>query len=205
LGAQSSGWGSKQTMKARMLTRAAAAAGLFFVATTAAFSQGTAGDKVAGVKPVVAAQRVTQIDLDGLRKLLKPNGKPLLVDFWATWCELCRDEFPDIVKIDGEYRGKVDVITISLNEPAEIKTLVPKFLSEMKAEMPAYLLHTADEDAAINLISSDWAGNLPMTIIYGADGKVAFKSNGKIFYQGKIFYPTVAASLDKLLKDTPTK
>jgi thiol-disulfide isomerase/thioredoxin len=185
-------------MKKDRFTRLAAVAAVIFIAGTAAFSQAS-GVKVADVKPVAATQRVTQIDLDGLKMLLKPNGKPLMINFWATWCDPCRDEFPDVVKIDNDYRGKIDVITISLDDLADINTFVPKFLAEMKARMPAYLLHTTDEDAAIKMISSDWGGNLPMTVVYGSDGKLVYKRNGKIFYQ------TVAANLDKLLNSTPDK
>ena len=65
------------------------------------------------------------------------GNKPVLVDFWATWCGPCREEFPDLVKLDTEYKNKVDVITVSLDDVGDIKTFVPKFLSEMKAEMPA--------------------------------------------------------------------
>lgn len=182
-----------------MFIRLAAVAAVICIFGIAAFSQATAGVKVADVKPVAATQHVTQIDLDGLRKLLKPNGKPLMINFWATWCDPCRDEFPDVVKLDNDYRGKIDVITISLDELADINTFVPKFLAEMKARMPAYLLHTTDEDAAIKMISSDWSGNLPMTVVYGSDGKLVYKRNGKIFYQ------TVAANLDKLLSSATDK
>ena len=40
------------------------------------------------------------IDLAGYRQLLaKYKGKPLVVNFWATWCEPCRDEYPMIVEL----------------------------------------------------------------------------------------------------------
>jgi thiol-disulfide isomerase/thioredoxin len=72
----------------------------------------------AGSNPSTAGQpRVTQIDDAKLNQLLKPNGKPLLVNFWATWCGPCREEFPDLVKIDQEYRGRIDFVTISLDFP----------------------------------------------------------------------------------------
>jgi hypothetical protein len=91
------------------------------------------------------------------------------------------------------YKGKLDVITISLDDLADIKTFVPKFLSEMKAEMPAYLLRTKDESAAIALVSRDWAGNLPLTVLYHPDGKTAYLKKGKFKYE------VLAEEIDKLV------
>lgn len=136
---------------------------------------------------------VTQIDLAGLRKVLTPSDKPLLVNFWATWCDPCREEFPDLVRIDAEYKGKIDFITISLDDLVEINRDVPKFLSEMKAEMPAYLLKTDDDDAAINIISKEFSGALPFTALYDASGKQTYTR------QGKVKLETIRAEIDKLL------
>ena len=150
---------------------------------------------------VHAAQTVTtkvkKIDRAELEKLIKPSGKPLLINFWATWCDPCRDEFPDLVKIDADYRGKIDFITISLDDLADIDTFVPKFLAEVKATMPAYLLKTDDETAAIKMVSSDWAGNLPMTILFDASGKTAYQRNGKIRHANLV------AEIDKVLAPKP--
>jgi thiol-disulfide isomerase/thioredoxin len=129
---------------------------------------------------LTSGQTVVQIDVEGLKKLLKPKGRPLLINFWATWCPPCTEEFPDLVKLDQEYRGRVDFITVSLDDLADIKTDVPKFLDDMRSQMPAYLLHTPKESAAIALVSRDWAGNLPMTVLYDADGKQVYSRMGKI-------------------------
>jgi len=159
------------------------------------FAQTTrAAKKAAKQRPPAAnAIKVTRIDIPELQALLKPKGKPLLINFWATWCDPCRDEFPDLVKLDTAYRGKIDLITISLDDLAEINRLVPKFLGEMKAVMPAYLLKTPDESAAITLVSKDWKGNLPLTILFNASGEEAYSRHGIIRYE------TVTAEIDKLL------
>jgi len=126
---------------------------------------------------------VTKIDVEGLRTLLKPDGKPRLINFWATWCDPCREEFPELVKIDAAYKGKIDFLTVSLDDVGDLVTAVPKFLTQMKATMPAYLLNASDEDAAIAAIakiSSDFQGNLPFTILIKPNGDLAYSHAGKI-------------------------
>ena len=128
------------------------------------------------------AVTVTQIDFEGLKNLIKPKSlepRPLLVNFWATWCDPCREEFPELVKIDNEFRPRgLDFVTVSLDDPREIKTEVPKFLGQMKASMPAFLLKTPDEDAAISFVAPDWRGGLPMTVLFDASGKIAYSRMG---------------------------
>src|SRR5688500_3936298 len=79
--------------------------------------------------------RIRAISAEEMKDLLKRDGsRPLLVNYWATWCDPCRDEFPDLVKIDKQYRPKgLDFIAITLDDLADINTAVPQFLREMKA------------------------------------------------------------------------
>ena len=143
--------------------------------------------------------KVTQIDEAALKNLLKPKSKPLLVNFWATWCDPCREEFPDLVKFDADYKGKIDFITISLDDLAEINRDVPKFLSDMKAEMPSYLLKVEDESATIGLIAKDWQGGLPFTILYNENGEIAY------FRQGKVKIDALRGEIDKLIPKAQAK
>lgn len=107
---------------------------------------------------------------------------PLLVNFWATWCDPCRAEFPDLVQIDADYRPRgLEFITISLDEVTEIKTTVPEFLQSMRAtQIPAYLLHSTNPEAAIFLIDKTWRGELPATFLFDAQGQLVFKHTGRI-------------------------
>lgn len=148
------------------------------------------------ISAVSSLPAVTMIDMPALKKLLKREGadaKPLLVNFWATWCDPCREEFPELVKINDDYRNKIDFITVSLDDAAIIKSDVPKFLLNMKAEMPAYLLNTDDEEAAISSVSKDWQGGLPFTVLINGRGAIAYTR------QGKINASMVRAALDKVL------
>lgn len=122
---------------------------------------------------------VTKVDGVGLKALIAPKQRPVLVNFWATYCDPCRDEFPDLVKIAADYKGRIDVITVSLDDVADIDGAVPMFLASMGADMPAYLLSTSDEDGLISSISKEWGGGLPFTVVYDSAGKLTYQKLGK--------------------------
>jgi thiol-disulfide isomerase/thioredoxin len=147
-----------------------------------------------------ASDDIKQIDLEGLKKLIQRDPKdarPLLVNFWATWCDPCREEFPDLVKIDADYRAKnLNFVTVSLDDVSEIATEVPKFLKEMKATMPTVLLNVNDPEPAIKSVDAAWDGQLPATFLYDKDGKVVFR------HFGKIKADELRAAIDKVVSRT---
>jgi len=144
---------------------------------------------------------VREIDATSLAKLLPradaKAARPVLVNFWATWCEPCRVEFPDLVKIDNEFRPRgLDFFTVSLDDPAEIATTVPTFLSDMKAlRIPAYLLNTPEPADAINLIDKTWSGALPATFLFNRHGELVYR------HTGLIKHAELKAAIEKSLKD----
>lgn len=133
-------------------------------------------------KPAIHRPVVTEITTEELVALLnRQSDKPLLVNFWATWCDPCREEFPDLVKVDADYRKLgLDFVTVSLDDPPEMKKEVPEFLQKMKATMPAYRLNVSDPDPAIKAVDPTWRGDLPATILYTTNGQVAFKHFGRV-------------------------
>jgi len=133
-------------------------------------------------KPAVHLPVVKEIKTDDLVALFKrQSDKPLLINFWATWCDPCREEFPDLVKVDADYRKRgLDFYTVSLDEFTDIKTEVPKFLQSMKATMPAFLLNESDPDPLIKAVDPKWQGDLPATILYTTNGQIEFKHFGRV-------------------------
>ncbi|HEV7474641.1 MAG TPA: TlpA disulfide reductase family protein, partial [Pyrinomonadaceae bacterium] len=135
--------------------------------------------RAASVKSPPAARA---INAEEMQALLKRDGsRPLLVNYWATWCDPCREEFPDLVRIDRDYRPKgLDFIAITLDDPSDLKTAVPKFLRLMKAKMPVYLLDVSDPEPAINAVDPNWGGALPATFLYNNKGDVVYKHIGRV-------------------------
>ena len=171
------------TMRLSLLIIAAMALGILAgdARTSKALSSDGALQNGAGA---AAPTEIRQIDLNGLKSLLQRDGKdarPLLVNFWATWCDPCREEFPDLVKLDADYGAKkLNFVAISLDDVTDLKTTVPQFLQEMKATMPVVLLNINDPEPAIKMVDAAWDGQLPATFLYDKDGKVVFRHFGRI-------------------------
>jgi thiol-disulfide isomerase/thioredoxin len=171
-------------MRSPLLLIAAMALGIAFAQAQTSTAPSSATTVKQNGETAAAAAEIRVIDLEGLKKLLQRDPKdtrPLLVNFWATWCDPCREEFPDLVKIDSDYRGKkLNFVAISLDDITEISTEVPKFLKEMKASMPVVLLNVNDPEPAIKFVDAAWDGQLPGTFLYDKDGKVVFRHFGRI-------------------------
>src|SRR2546421_10276936 len=144
-----------------------------------------------------AQAAVQEIDAEGLKKLLQrdPNkSRPLLINFWATWCDPCREEFPDLLKIDKDYKGRgLEFVTVSLDDPGDIKTSVVQFLQTMHSSMPAYLLNVVDPEPSIKEVDASWGGGLPATFLFDAQGNLVFK------HMGRVKPEELRAAIDKML------
>ena len=140
--------------------------------------------QAAAVADPSTSPTVREIDVAALKELLQRSPqkpRPLLINFWATWCEPCREEFPDLVRMDTDYRARgLELVTISLDDVTEINGSVPQFLKEMNATMPAYLLNVLEPGDAIAFIDKAWRGALPATFLYDARGEIVFRHTGRI-------------------------
>jgi thiol-disulfide isomerase/thioredoxin len=123
------------------------------------------------------------VDPDGLHATIKAHkGKVLVLNFWATWCEPCREEFPDLVRFASENAGKVELMTVSLDDPDLIDSDVKPFIMKMKAPGKALVKGPGDPDTFITSVDPSWSGVLPSTFIYDVDGSQAHAVHGQIDY-----------------------
>jgi thiol-disulfide isomerase/thioredoxin len=60
-------------------------------------------------------------------------GQVVIVDFWATWCEPCRQSFPAYQKLVDEFGGKLSVLGVSVDESPEG---IPAFVAATGAKFP---------------------------------------------------------------------
>jgi len=116
--------------------------------------------------------------LSALRK--NGTGKFLVVNFWATWCEPCREEFPELLAIAQMYQKRpFQLITVSTNYPDEQKG-VQAFLEEQHAVTRNLIFGGTDPYQLIGAFDKSWSGGVPFTMVLGLSGEVLYQSVGSI-------------------------
>jgi len=107
------------------------------------------------------------VDEVSFQKLVSAHkGKVVLYDFWATWCDGCREELPQLVKLEAKLRGQgFELVTVSADEPEQAAEAA-KFLKKTGVESAAYRRQAQDDDHFINSIDPKWSGALPAMFLY---------------------------------------
>jgi len=102
-----------------------------------------------GILPLLAmergetAQDFEAVDFDGRQvKLSDFKGKPLLLNFWATWCPPCLKELPEFQRFFDEHNEDVNIVAVNLTTSERSVLHVKNFVLEKKLTFPVYL----DED-----------------------------------------------------------
>jgi peroxiredoxin len=123
--------------------------------------------------PESAAPDFTLTQLDGSPLTLSDlRGKPILINFWATWCPPCRRELPALQAAYTVYRGEIGFIAVNVKEdPATVTALA----EELGLNFPIVL----DPDGQISDIAYEVRG-LPTTVFVDANGVVAARHVGPL-------------------------
>ena len=144
-----------------------------------------------GGKPHTAVDNLfkqSRNDLQGKpQSLAQWRGKPLVVNFWATWCAPCVQEMPELSELAALDAGKTfNVIGIGIDSPSNMN----EFAAKHKIAYPLYVAGMGGTELSREFGNS--AGGLPYTVLIGADGQV------RKTYLGKLKFDELRADLAKL-------
>jgi len=145
-----------------------------------------------GPLAIAPATELVWTDLSGHDQTLESlRGRIVVLNFWATWCAPCREEMPDLVRIQNRYgMYGVQVIGASADPPSASDSVV-EFARHLKINFPVLLGATTEQMQALG------AGVvLPATVVIDREGQVVERISG-VFDP-----PKLEALLDRLVAQT---
>jgi cytochrome c biogenesis protein CcmG/thiol:disulfide interchange protein DsbE len=106
-----------------------------------------------------------EVSLEDLR------GKPVVVDFWATWCEPCEFQIPILNEVYEKYRDRVEIVGVAVD--VDGREVVEPFAKKREI---AYRVLLGDEDLALRY----GARGFPSLYVIGRDGNITLSHVGLI-------------------------
>ena len=141
-----------------------------------------------------------------LAAVREPGASAVLVNVWATWCEPCREEMPEIVRFYRDHRaGGLRLVLVSADDP-ESRREVARFLAKVGVGAGAgagahtgaggarVFIKTGDEMAFINGLDARWSGALPASFLFDGRGQE------RRFWPGRVTLPDLESGLAEINK-----
>ncbi len=103
------------------------------------------------------------------------KGKVLVVNFWATWCEPCKEEMPRFMKLQAEYGGRgLQFVGIAIDQPDKVSA----FARDLGLNYPTLV----GGYGAVELSKTfgNHLGALPFTVVLDREGNVAHTQLGPL-------------------------
>jgi thiol-disulfide isomerase/thioredoxin len=134
----------------------------------------------------VAAAQVKFVDIKGLRAELqarRKSGRPVFLNFWATWCAPCVDELPALGNLARELgASEPEIIGVSLDaltvpDKDRIEPKVRDMLSQSRVSYPNLVL-MGDQESFMK--EFDVSGGIPLSILYDGGGRTVKRWVGSV-------------------------
>jgi len=115
---------------------------------------------------LAGAQEIKKLSIDDLDAYIAKSNKPLVVNFWATWCSSCVDEIPYFIStVKEKYGNQVELLLVSLDVKRYYPTTIRAFAAKKNFVAPIAWLSETNADVFCPRINNRWSGEIPVTLM----------------------------------------
>lgn len=132
-------------------------------------------DETPKLPPLVSDDAVLALkDLTGAdQSIAAMRGRVVVLNFWATWCEPCKAEMPDLSTLQNDYAALGVQVVGAAGDAATDSAKVLKFIREHKVNFPVWVGATTDDMKRFGV-----GEVLPATVIVDKNGKIVWRHIG---------------------------
>jgi thiol-disulfide isomerase/thioredoxin len=135
------------------------------------FSFGLSADKSGESLPAVELKNLKgeKVDFSSLSN----DGKPMVINFWATWCKPCISELDNINDVYEDWQDEtgIKIVAVSIDDSRNVRRVAP-FVKGRGWDYEVYTDENSDLRRALNI------NNPPHTLLINGEGKIVWEHNG---------------------------
>lgn len=144
---------------------------------------------------IAFAQNIKKVKIEELADYIAKSDRPLVVNFWASWCAPCVKEIPYFHEEIKKYaEQKAELVLVSLDFADAYPAKIASFIKKNNYDASFFWLNETNADHFCPLIDSKWTGSIPSTLF------VNNKKSYRKFFERQLTEPQFAIEMKELVQ-----
>ena len=111
------------------------------------------------------SQTAKQVSINELNSYIENSERPLVINFWATWCSPCLHELPYFVQTVKKYKGQhVELVLVNMDMKKNFPLKVNESIKRNQMQGTFFWLNETNADVFCPIIDPKWDGGIPATL-----------------------------------------
>lgn len=140
-------------------------------------------------------QQVKKANIDDIEEIINKSDHPVIISFWATWCQPCIHEIPYFQETVKKYQDQnVEFVLVSLDFKESYPAAIESFIKKRNFQANFFWLNETNADKFCPKIDAKWNGSIPATLF------INNKTSYRKFYDRQLTPLQVEAEVKTLVK-----
>jgi thiol-disulfide isomerase/thioredoxin len=143
----------------------------------------------------VNGQDIRAVKITDLEKIISESRRPMVINFWATWCRPCIEEIPWFQQVVKDFeKDSVQLILVSVDYKEEYPAGIQATAGKRGFTAPIVWLNETNADYFCPKIDPHWSGAVPATLI------INNKTGSRLFFEEQLGKEKLKEQVKAILK-----